>query len=151
VNKTRILVVDDHEVVRQGVVRILEGEETFEICGEAVTGEEAVHKAKRLTPDIIIMDVRLPGMDGLEATRRILRTHPGISVLVFTVNESKQMALEAVKAGAKACLTKTEGGTRLVDTLKSLAEQRGSPQSGPGRGPGGLPFGLGSGLGFVLA
>lgn len=150
-NKTRILVVDDHEVVRQGVARILDGEDGLEICGEVGTGEEAVREAKRLNPDIIIMDVRLPGIDGLEATRRILRAQPGISVLVFTVNESKQMALEATKAGAKAYLTKTEGGLRLVDMLKSLVDRRGSPGSGPPKGSGGLPFYLGFGrLGFML-
>jgi PAS domain S-box-containing protein len=122
--KARLLLVDDHEIVRQGLASLLQGVEGFEICGEAATGEEAIREADKSRPDIVIMDLRMPGMDGLQATRSILKSHPGTDVLIFTVDESEQVLREALKAGARGCLTKTDAGSSLLSMLKILVAER---------------------------
>ena len=122
--KARLLLVDDHEIVRQGLASLLQGVEGFEICGQAATGEDAIREADRSTPDIVIMDLRLPGIDGLQATRSILKAHPDTDVLIFTVDESEQVLREALKAGARGCLTKTDAGSSLLSMLKTLVAER---------------------------
>jgi PAS domain S-box-containing protein len=122
--KARLLLVDDHEIVRQGLASLLQGIEGFEVCGEVATGEEAIREADRTAPDIVIMDLRLPGMDGLQATRSILKSHPRIDVLIFTVDESEQVLREALKAGARGCLTKTDAGSSLLSMLRTLVSER---------------------------
>lgn len=122
--KARLLLVDDHEIVRQGLASLLQGVEGFEICGQAATGEEAIREADRSAPDIVIMDLRMPGIDGLQATRSILKSHPRTDVLIFTVDESEQVLREALKAGARGCLTKTDAGSSLLSMLKTLAAER---------------------------
>jgi PAS domain S-box-containing protein len=122
--KARLLLVDDHEIVRQGLASLLQGVEGFEICGEAATGEDAIREADKSSPDIVIMDLRLPGIDGLQATRSILKAHPGTDVLIFTVDQSEQVLREALKAGARGCLTKTDAGSSLLSMLKTLAAER---------------------------
>jgi PAS domain S-box-containing protein len=122
--KTRLLLVDDHEIVRHGLASLLQGVEGLEICGEAATGEEAIREADKSQPDIVIMDLRMPGMDGLQATRSILKSHPRTDVLIFTVDESEQVLREALKAGARGCLTKTDAGSSLLSMLKILVAER---------------------------
>jgi len=122
--KARLLLVDDHEVVRQGLASLLQGVEGFEICGQVATGEDAIREADRSAPDIVIMDLRLPGIDGLQATRSILQAHPQTDVLIFTVDESEQVLREALKAGARGCLTKTDAGSSLLSMLKTLVAER---------------------------
>ena len=122
--KARLLLVDDHEIVRQGLANLLQGLDEFEICGQAATGEEAITEADRSVPDIVIMDLRLPGIDGLQATRSILKSHPRTDVLIFTVDESEQVLREALKAGARGCLTKTDAGSSLLSMLKMLVAER---------------------------
>lgn len=124
--KARLLLVDDHEIVRHGLVSLLQGVDGFEICGEAATGEEAIREADKSCPDIVIMDLRMPGMDGLQATRLILKSHPQTDVLIFTVDESEQVLREALKAGARGCLTKTDAGSSLLSMLKILVAERDS-------------------------
>src|SRR5438445_417547 len=122
--KVRLLLVDDHEVVRQGLASLLQGVEGFEICGQAASGEDAIREADRSVPDIVIMDLRLPGIDGLQATRSILKAHPQTDVLIFTVDQSEQVLREALKAGARGCLTKTDAGSSLLSMLKTLVAER---------------------------
>jgi PAS domain S-box-containing protein len=122
--KARLLLVDDHEIVRHGLASLLQGVDGFEICGEAATGEEAIREADKSRPDIVIMDLRMPGMDGLQATRSILKSHPQTDVLIFTVDESEQVLREALKAGARGCLTKTDAGSSLLSMLKILVAER---------------------------
>jgi CheY-like chemotaxis protein len=122
--KVRLLLVDDHEIVRQGLASLLQGVEGFEICGQAATGEDAIREADRSMPDIVIMDLRLPGIDGLQATRLILKAHPDTDVLIFTVDQSEQVLREALKAGARGCLTKTDAGSSLLSMLKTLVAER---------------------------
>jgi PAS domain S-box-containing protein len=129
--RVRLLLVDDHEIVRQGLASLLQGVEGFEICGQAATGEDAIREADRSIPDIVIMDLRLPGIDGLQATRSILKAHPDTDVLIFTVDDSEQVLREALKAGARGCLTKTDAGSSLLSMLRTLVAERHSHHAHP--------------------
>ena len=84
----RILVADDHEVVRRGLCALLRGQPEWEVCGEAGDGREAVEKAAQLKPDIVILDVGMPNLNGLEATRQILKARPEVKVLILTLHDS---------------------------------------------------------------
>src|ERR1035438_2318922 len=90
--KTRILLVDDHQVVRRGVAGLIgDARSDWEVCGEASTGTEAIAAAASLKPDIVVMDISMPDMNGLEATREILKANPGIEVLILSMHESDQI------------------------------------------------------------
>jgi len=102
----RILLVDDHSAVRQGIRVLLSGHPEWVIVDEARDGIEAVEKASHLKPDVIVLDVTMPRMDGLEACRQIRKNIPGIEVLIVTQHESSQMMHEAIKAGASGYVTK---------------------------------------------
>lgn len=95
----RVLVVDDHEFVRRGVRSLLLSQSNYEVCGEAVDGQDALEKARELKPDVIVMDVSMPKLNGLEATRLIQSMLPDSEVLILSQHESSQMLKEAVKAG----------------------------------------------------
>ncbi|MDF3040534.1 MAG: two component transcriptional regulator, LuxR family, partial [Thermomicrobiales bacterium] len=94
---TRILLVDDHEVLRVGLRSLLETRPGWEICGEAVNGREAVRLAEELRPDVVVSDLALPELNGLEAIRQIKRALPGVEILVFTVNDSEQTMRQALQ------------------------------------------------------
>jgi len=96
----RVLVVDDHEVVRRGV-RSLLSQSSYDVCGEAADGNDAVEKARQLKPDVIVMDVSMPTLNGLEATRLIRQEVPGSEVLIMSQHDSPAMIREAFKAGAR--------------------------------------------------
>src|SRR5690242_9254040 len=105
----RILLTDDHEVVRRGLRALLPAESSdWKICGEASNGIEAIKKAKRLRPDLIIMDISMPEMDGLEATRQILKALPSTEVIVLTVHDSQQMLARVLASGARGCVLKSD-------------------------------------------
>ncbi len=116
----RILVADDHEVVRKGLRSTLESQSGWVICGEAATGREAVRKAKELRPDVIILDISMPDLNGLEATRQIRRTAPRTEVLILTVHESEDMVREALDAGARGYVLKADATRDLVKAVESL-------------------------------
>ncbi len=97
--KLRILIADDHEVVRQGVRNLLEGRPGWEVCAEAVDGRDGVEKAVELKPDIVILDIGMPNLNGLEATRQILHNRPEAKVLILTIHESEQVVREVLEAG----------------------------------------------------
>src|ERR1022692_827294 len=100
--KTRILVVDDHELVRRGVLAsIQQFRPDWEVCGEGSTGREAVANAASLKPDIVVMDISMPDMNGLEATRQILKDNPEIEVLILSMHESEQLVHEVLASGAR--------------------------------------------------
>ena len=119
----RILIADDHEVVRQGVRAVLEGQAGWAVCGEASSGREAVAKAIALQPDIVVLDVSMPELNGFEATRQIRRTVPA-KVLILTVHESDQVVTEALDAGAHGYVLKTDAGRTLVEAIRALLGQR---------------------------
>jgi DNA-binding NarL/FixJ family response regulator len=120
----RILVVDDHAVVRRGVRSLLESEEGFDITGEATTGREAVDMARRLQPDVVVMDLSLPELNGLDATRQILKASPGSEILVLTMHHSEELAREVLQAGARGYVLKSDADQSLIAAVKSLREHK---------------------------
>lgn len=119
----RILVVDDHAVVRRGVRALLEGHPGWEVCGEAGTGREAVEKAGRLKPDIVVLDLSLPELNGLEATREILRESPRTEVLVLTMHHSEELAQQVLQAGARGYILKSDAGESLIAAVGTLVRR----------------------------
>jgi DNA-binding NarL/FixJ family response regulator len=115
----RILIVDDHEIVRQGVRAVLEGQAGWVVCGEASTGREAVAKAVDLRPDIVILDISMSELNGLEATRQIRRLVPA-KILILTVHESEQVVTEVLAAGADGYVLKADAGRKLVEAVRAL-------------------------------
>jgi len=116
----QILVADDHEVVRQGVRSLLEAHPDWSVCGEAVTGREAVAKAIEGRPDVVILDVTMPEMNGLEAARQIRRAVPTTKILVLTVHEIDQLVQEFIDVGVHGYLLKADTGRILVDAVKAV-------------------------------
>ena len=135
----RILVADDHEVIRRGVRALLAAGDDCEICGEAVDGQDAVEKAHQLHPDLIIMDVSMPNLNGLEATRMIRRSLPATQILILTQHDSQEMMRQALNAGARGFVVKSSVAHDLLNAVE--AAQRGesffdaavAPQSSPSR------------------
>jgi DNA-binding NarL/FixJ family response regulator len=119
VTPVRILIADDHEVVRQGVRAVLEGQAGWVVCGEASSGREAVAKAIELQPDIVVLDVSMPELNGLEATRQIRRAVPA-KVLVLSVHESDQVVTDVLDAGAHGYVLKADAGRTLVEAIRAL-------------------------------
>jgi DNA-binding NarL/FixJ family response regulator len=117
---SKILIVDDHEVVRQGIRTILRSRPQWEVCGEAVNGKEAIEKAKALDPDVIIMDITMPEMSGIEATREITKLKLRPAVLVFTMHESKNLASTVQDAGARGFVLKSHAARDLLEALDAL-------------------------------
>jgi DNA-binding NarL/FixJ family response regulator len=125
----RILVVDDQEAMRRGVEALLKTRAGWEICGEASTGREAVAKAKHLKPHVVLMEIDLPELNGIDATRRILRALPKTEVLIYTTHTSEQILREALAAGARGYLLKSDPGTLLVAAVAALCQHE--PFFGP--------------------
>jgi NarL family two-component system response regulator LiaR len=126
----RILVVDDHIVVRKGLIAVLETEPGFEIVGEAGNGAEAVQLARQLLPDVVVMDVVMPVMDGIEATRQIKQTCPLVNILVLTSFSTNDKVLPSLNAGAIGYLLKDSTPTDLIRALQRVAEGEGSLDPG---------------------
>jgi DNA-binding NarL/FixJ family response regulator len=120
----RILIVDDHAVVRRGVRSLLESEKGFEITGEATTGREAVDMARRLQPDVVVMDLSLPELNGLDATRQILKDSPRSEILVLTMHHSEELARDVLQAGARGYVLKSDADQSLIAAVKSLREHK---------------------------
>ena len=116
----KILIVDDHEVVRRGVRTILRARPQWEVCGEAMNGREAVELAGKHDPDVIIMDITMPEMSGLEATREITRLGLRPAVLIFTMHESRSLAETVRDVGARGLVLKSRAARDLIDALDSL-------------------------------
>ena len=118
--KMKILVVDDHAIMRDGIGALLVLQDDVEIVGEAANGNEAVERARELSPDVVIMDIAMPGMDGLEATRRIVKKNPKVKVLVLTQYDNKEYILSAIKAGAAGFVPKRALGSELVSAIRAV-------------------------------
>lgn len=116
----RALIVDDHPVTREGLRTALElSEDVVVVVGEASSGEEAVDRARELSPDVVFMDVRMPGMDGIEATRRIRQAAPDTKVILITVDESRGAISDAIKAGVSGYLLKDASADALIDAARN--------------------------------
>src|SRR6266508_460369 len=119
----RILVADDHEVVRKGLISLLQAQPDWQVCGEAADGREAVDKAQQLKPDVVILDIGMPSLNGLEATRQILKTNPHARVLILTLHDSDQVVRDVLNAGARGFLLKSDAARDLIAAVEAL--QRG--------------------------
>src|SRR5215204_1597659 len=113
----RLILADDHHLLRRGFKSLLSGEPDLEVVGEASTGLEAIEMCRRLGPDLILMDVRMPEMDGITATRRIKQDQPDVSVLVVTIHENPDYLLEALDAGAAGYVLKDAPADRLISAV----------------------------------
>lgn len=118
---TRVLIADDHECVRRGLTELIKSEPKLEVCGEARDGQEAVEKARQLRPDVVVLDISMPGINGIEAARQIVQQNSEAEVLVLTMYESEQMVDEVLKAGAHGYLLKSDVGRDLLCAISSLA------------------------------
>lgn len=115
-----ILVADDHELVRRGITSLLSGRRGWKICGEAGSGEQAVQLAARLKPDIAILDISMPGMDGLVATRLIREQSPRTRVMLLTLHDSPEVLQSLLRAGAQGYVLKSDAGNVLVQAVEML-------------------------------
>jgi two-component system, NarL family, response regulator DegU len=118
--RIRVLIADDHRVVREGLSAILKTKENIEVVGEAQDGQEAVEKARSLVPDVILMDVSMPKMSGVEATRVIKRELPHIGIVALTMYEEQQYIFDLVRAGATGYLLKDTDSSQIVKAIQSI-------------------------------
>lgn len=114
----RVLVVDDHDLVRTGITRMLADIDGLQVVGQAESGEESLIKARELKPDVVLMDVKMPGIGGLEATRKMMRSHPDIKVVAVTVCEEDPFPTRLLQAGAAGYMTKGAGLAEMVQAIR---------------------------------
>lgn len=119
---TRILIVDDHLVIRKMLKALLETREGWEVCGEATNGREAVTKAQELKPDLMIMDLAMPIMDGIRASRELSKAMPTVPILMHTLHYSLELEVEAKKAGIREVVAKVDSGERLMNAVEALVK-----------------------------
>ena len=120
-DKTRVLIADDHTIVRSGVRLLLQAEPDIEVVGEALNGDEAIALAESLRPNVILMDIGMPGTNGLEATRQIQARFPEIRILVLTMHRSDEYFFEMLKAGASGYILKSAETNDLIHALRTVA------------------------------
>lgn len=120
--KLRVYLVDDHAVVREGLKRIIERDPGIEIIGEAESGREAVSAVPRLRPNVVVMDISMPDMNGARAARALLQKNPGLAVLVLTVHEDRSYLRELMSAGASGYLLKQTAGEEVVLAIRTVAQ-----------------------------
>ena len=123
-NKINILIADDHEVVRRGVKDLLQARTDWRVRGEAATGRDALSKAKLLKPDVVVLDITMPDLNGFETTRQIVKALPQTEVLVLTMHESNQVVRDALIAGARGYVLKSDAGRDLIAAIDSLTRHR---------------------------
>lgn len=116
----RLLIVDDHEIFRRGLRALLEPSSEWQICGEAVDGQDAIEQCKTLKPDIVVLDVSMPRLNGLEAARLITKEKPEPQIVIITQHDSPQIRSAALDAGARAFVTKSAVGSELVSAIRDL-------------------------------
>src|SRR3974377_1927466 len=116
-----IVLVDDHKLVRDGVRTILERGSEFRVVGEAENGADAVQLCKKATPDLVLMDIGLPGMNGIEATTELLRHCPGVKVIILSMYDDENSVVRAIRSGARAFVLKKASSAELLDALRTVA------------------------------
>lgn len=114
----KVLVVDDHEIVRQGIKMVLETDPELEVVGEAASGDEAIEKVRELGPNVVVMDIGMPGLSGFEATRRIRDSHPDVQVLALTVHDSEAYVFQMLQAGATGYVVKRAPAAEVIQAVK---------------------------------
>ena len=127
--RLRILVADDHDLIRRGIKTLLESHSDWEVCGEAKTGREAVTKAEELKPDILILDISMPDLNGMDAARRIRKSSTNTEILILSVHYSDQLIREIVDAGVRGYIVKSDSDRDLVIAVQTLARHK--PFFGP--------------------
>src|SRR5258705_2828071 len=120
----RILLADDHAVVRRGLREQLSQHAGWEVCGEASNGREAVKMALELTPDVVVLDLSMPELNGLEATRQIRRELPQTEVLIFTMHDTEHLICEVLAAGARGYVLKSDAGRHLTSAVEALSHHK---------------------------
>ena len=120
----RILVADDHDIARRGIRALLENHPGWQVCGEAKDGRETVEMAATLKPDLILLDIGMPNLNGLEATRQILATSPDALILILTMHDTDQVVREVLRAGARGFLLKSDAGRDLMAAVEALQNHR---------------------------
>ena len=120
-NPIRVVVVDDHQIVRDGLVALLGALEGMEVVGTAADGREALHLVEEVAPDVAVMDIQMPGLDGIETTRFLSGRHPDMRVLMLTMNEDDDTVLSAVRAGASGYLLKGAGAEEVQHAVRATA------------------------------
>jgi DNA-binding NarL/FixJ family response regulator len=130
----RILIADDHAIVRQGLRDLLQRRPGWEVCGEAANGKEALDLALRLGPDLVILDLAMPLLNGLETARRIRSARPAIAVLLYTVHDSEQLAADALEAGTRGYILKSQPASDLVAAIEAASDPASSSVSRPRAG-----------------
>lgn len=121
-NRTRVLLADDHALFREGLAGIIAAQPDMEVVGEAGDGLEAIVKAGELKPDLILMDIQMPGVDGLEATREIAKTSPSTAIVILTVREEPEKLFRAIKNGARGYLLKSMKSKEMIALLRGVAD-----------------------------
>lgn len=119
--RIRVLVADDHTIVREGLVMILRSSPDIEVVGEAADGEQAIAMVEKLKPHVVLMDISMPGMSGLEAIRHIRRAHPQVKVLALTIHESEDYILHVLRAGVHGYVVKRAAGQELLSAIRAVA------------------------------
>ena len=119
--KLRILIADDHALVRQGLRSVLESQQGWTVCGEAEDGRSAVKLGLELKPDVFLIDVTMPVLNGLDATRQICRERPTAAILILTMHESDQLCEDLIRAGARGCVLKSESPRQLLAAVEAIA------------------------------
>lgn len=122
--KLRILVADDHDIIRRGLRQLLLARPGWEICGEAKTGTQALTAAEQLKPDVIVLDISMPELNGLEAARRIQKTFPNIGILILSMYFNDQLVREVIDCGARGYILKSDADKELVNAVEALANRR---------------------------
>jgi DNA-binding NarL/FixJ family response regulator len=118
--KITVLIVDDHAIMRDGIRALLSVNEDIEVIGEAAEGREAIKKVQELSPDVVVMDIAMPGLDGMEATRQITKGNKKVKILVLTQHDNKEYILSAIKAGATGFVPKRALGSELVSAIRDV-------------------------------
>ena len=120
----RILIADDHDVARRGIHALLESHPGWQVCGEAKDGRESVELAAKTKPDVILLDIGMPNLNGLEAARQILAASPNVAILILTMHDNDQVVREVLRAGARGFLLKSDAGRDLIAAVEALEQKR---------------------------
>jgi len=130
-NRIRILIADDHELMRRGLRALLAARPDWEVCGEAIDGSEAIEKTKLLRPDILLLDITMPIIGGLDVARTVSRDSPATQVLILSQYEESEMRPHALEAGARGYVSKSEAGRQLLIAIDALVARKSHATQSP--------------------